>query len=130
MKVIIFGSTGAIGTALISILSKEQPSWSIYAVTRDRNKYSKTFAEYPNVQLVQGDPHDKDHVMKLSADKDLVYSCIGFTNYEAKYWARNWSPSLIIYSPDPRNSAVRNSSFATTCMRTDRGKGFPLTHPW
>jgi nucleoside-diphosphate-sugar epimerase len=26
----------------------------------------------------------------LSADKDIVYSCVGFSRYEAKYWNKHW----------------------------------------
>lgn len=45
---------------------------------------------YPNVKVLQGDPNDKESTLTLSADKDIVYSCVGFHRYEAKYWAKHW----------------------------------------
>ena len=94
MKVIVFGSTGAIGQCLIEILSRDQPKWEIFAVTRSLPSDVKKFDAYPNVQVTQGDPNDKESTLQLSADKDIVYSCVGFPRYEAKYWAKHWPPLL------------------------------------
>ena len=88
MKVIIFGSTGPIGRTLIAILAKEQPTWEIYAVTRSAS--TDKFDGLTNVQVVQGDPHNKEETMKLSLDKDIVYCCVGFEKYTVKYWAKHW----------------------------------------
>jgi nucleoside-diphosphate-sugar epimerase len=88
MKVVIFGATGAIGAGLIDIIRQNQPSWQVYAVTRDASK--TIIADHPSVKLLQGDPNVKEDVMRLSAGKDIVFSCIGFAQYEAKYWADHW----------------------------------------
>lgn len=87
-RVIIFGSTGAIGRGLVDVLVKQQPTWEIFAATRGTK--SDLFKSFPTVKIIQADPNDKDAVMDASADKDIIYSCIGFTRYEAKYWAKNW----------------------------------------
>lgn len=87
-KVIVFGSTGAVGTHLVTILSKKQPTWEIHAVTRSSS--SNKFSELPNVKVIQGDPNKRDEVLKLSADKAIIYACIGFPKYERKYWAKHW----------------------------------------
>lgn len=86
--VIVFGSTGAIGRHLINILVKEQPTWKIFAVSRSES--TDKFDGLSNVQVVQGDPNARDQVLKLSANKDIIYSCVGFSRYEAKYWAKHW----------------------------------------
>jgi nucleoside-diphosphate-sugar epimerase len=92
-KVVIFGSTGAIGTHLIEYLSKEYPNWEIHAVTRNADSSSrlKTMLPLlPNVQMVVGDPFDKLSVLDLTKDCDIIVSCIGFHLYERKYWAQHW----------------------------------------
>jgi nucleoside-diphosphate-sugar epimerase len=86
-KVIVFGSSGGIGSKLVEILSKEQPSWEIVAVSRSS---AEKFAQYSNVKVVPGDATNKTEVMELTADKDIVYACIGFPKYEKKYWATTW----------------------------------------
>jgi nucleoside-diphosphate-sugar epimerase len=90
-KVVIFGSSGAIGTHLAEYLSKEYPHWEIHAVTRNADSLSrlKTMS-LPNVQIVTGDPFDKQSVLDLTKDCDIIVSCIGFHLYEAKYWAKHW----------------------------------------
>lgn len=87
-KVIIFGSTGAIGRHLIEILVKEQPTWQITAVTRD--PWTGTFDGMTNVNVVEGDPNSREQVLELSRDQDIIYSCVGFDRYEAKYWGEHW----------------------------------------
>jgi nucleoside-diphosphate-sugar epimerase len=88
MKAIIFGATGAIGLGLVEILSKKQPNWEIFAVTRSET--SDKFSQFPNVKVVQGNPNNKEDTMSLCSDKDIVFSTIGFTKYETKYWAEHW----------------------------------------
>lgn len=87
MKVIVFGSTGPIGRTLIEILAKEEPSWEIFAATRSS---TNKFEGLKNVHVVQADPNNREETMKLSADKDLVYCCVGFARYKVKYWAKHW----------------------------------------
>lgn len=88
-KVIVFGSSGAIGSKLVEILSKKEPSWEIFAVSRSS---AGKFSELSNVKVVPGDATNKDEVMKLTVDKDIVYACIGFPKYEKKFWAKTWPP--------------------------------------
>lgn len=87
-KVIVFGSTGAIGRHLVDILSKEQPNWEIFAATRSTS--TDKFDGLSNVKVVQADPNNREQVLEVSKDKDIVYSCIGFARYEAKFWAKHW----------------------------------------
>ena len=89
-KVIVFGSTGAVGSTLVSILSEKEPTWEIHAVTRRNPSEVEKFKGLSNVKVVQGDPNDKESTMKLCADKSIVYACIGFPQYERKYWAKHW----------------------------------------
>mmetsp|Transcript_51537 Transcript_51537/g.124426 ORF Transcript_51537/g.124426 Transcript_51537/m.124426 type:complete len:337 (+) Transcript_51537:538-1548(+) len=96
-SVIVFGATGAIGRELIDVMSTQQPdSWNIYAVTRDGDTAStrEKFGRYPNVEIVQGDATDRQSVLRLCSDKDIVYSTIGFAQYEAKIWAERW-PAVV-----------------------------------
>jgi nucleoside-diphosphate-sugar epimerase len=89
-KVIVFGATGAIGTSLVEILSAEHADWEILPVTRSVKGASRLASmNLPNVTMVEGDPLDKESVLKLTTDCDIVYSCIGF-QYERKYWAKHW----------------------------------------
>eukprot|EP00934_Nitzschia_sp_Nitz4_P003740 Nitzschia sp. Nitz4//scaffold45_size130396//64339//65325//NITZ4_003451-RA/size130396-processed-gene-0.188-mRNA-1//1//CDS//3329552404//3730//frame0 len=87
-RVIVFGSTGAIGRSLVSILAEEQPQWEILAATRGSS--SDKFDKLPNVKVVQVDPNNKEDVLKATADVDIVYATIGFPQYQAKFWAKNW----------------------------------------
>lgn len=68
MKVIVFGSTGPVGRTLVEILSKEQPTWEIFAVTRSS---TNKFDNLKNVVILQGDAFNKEETMKLSEDKDM-----------------------------------------------------------
>ncbi|CAJ1969710.1 unnamed protein product [Cylindrotheca closterium] len=86
-KVIVFGSSGAIGTSLVGILSEKQPAWEITAVARSA---ADKFDDLKNVTVVPGDATDKSSVMKLCKGQDLVFCCIGFPKYETKYWAETW----------------------------------------
>lgn len=87
-KVIVFGSTGAIGRHLIAVMSQQAHNWDIVAVTRSAS--TDKFSQFPKVQVAQGDASDKDAVLELCKGMDIVYSCIGFPKYETKYWAKQW----------------------------------------
>jgi nucleoside-diphosphate-sugar epimerase len=90
-RVLVFGSTGVIGTALVKILSKDHPSWHILAVSRHNDGKSRLAKmELPNVTTVAGDPFNKTQVQELAAPCDMIYFCVGFHRYEAKYWAKHW----------------------------------------
>ena len=88
MKVIVYGATGVIGLGLIDLLSTENPDWQIFAVSR--SDCSEKFAKYDNVNVLRGDPKEKEETLSLCADKDLVYSTLGVSKYEAKHWAKEW----------------------------------------
>jgi nucleoside-diphosphate-sugar epimerase len=90
-RVIVFGSTGAIGTSLVEILSKDHPSWEIQAVSRTNDGKSRLAKmKLPNVSIVVGDPFNKIQVQELAAPCDMIYFCVGFHLYEAKYWTKHW----------------------------------------
>jgi len=90
-SVIIFGSTGVIGTFLAEYLSKQHPGWKIKAVTRSTANESRlSKLNLPNVTTVAGDPFDKDQVLALCEECQKVYCCIGFHKYETPYWAKHW----------------------------------------
>eukprot|EP00980_Cylindrotheca_fusiformis_P016894 scaffold5114_cov67-Cylindrotheca_fusiformis.AAC.12 len=86
-KVIVFGSSGATGSKLVEILSQQEPSWDIWAVSRSAKG---KFDAFKNVKVVSGDATNKTEVLRLTADKDIIYSCIGFPKYERKFWAKTW----------------------------------------
>jgi nucleoside-diphosphate-sugar epimerase len=90
-KVVVFGATGVIGTSLVEVISTEHATWEILAVTRSIKGTSRLASmKLPNVTMVEGDPFDTENVLKLTADCDIVYSCIGFHRYERNYWAKYW----------------------------------------
>jgi len=96
---IIFGSTGAIGTSLAEYLSSAHPTWKIRAVSRslstDSRRSRLAKMNLPNVTMVQGSPsEDKEQVLQLCQDADLIFCCVGFPQYEAKYWAKHW-PKIV-----------------------------------
>lgn len=89
--VLIFGATGAVGTALAERLSAEQADWKIRAVSRKADGSSRLDKmSLSNVTVVAGDPMDKDRVLELTKDVDVVVSCIGLHKYQAKYWNKHW----------------------------------------
>jgi len=90
-RVIIFGATGATGTSLAQRLSAEHPDWHILAVTRSTSSKSR-LSEFnlSNVEIIQGDPFDSESVLKITTNCDIIYCCIGFHNYETKYWSKYW----------------------------------------
>ena len=89
-KVLIFGATGPIGTNLIEIICKEQPNWSILAVSRTGGESSRLARlNLPQVTMVKSDIENLEDARQLTQDVDLVYCCIGL-QYEAKYWAAHW----------------------------------------
>jgi len=91
-KVIVFGSTGPIGTQLIEIITKEQPLWKILAVSRSgaQSKSHLSSRGLTNVTIVKGDVENLENVQSLTRDVDLVYCCVGFERYERKFWAEHW----------------------------------------
>jgi nucleoside-diphosphate-sugar epimerase len=66
----------------------------------------------PNVTMVEGDPFDEESVLKMTADCDIVFSCIGFHRYEGKYWAKHW-PRIVLENllaalkPDSTNGSMQ-----------------------
>jgi nucleoside-diphosphate-sugar epimerase len=111
-KVIVFGATGAIGTSLVEILSPEHEGWEILAVSRSVKGTSRLASmDLPNVTMVEGDPFDKESVLKLTADCDIVYSCIGFHRDEQKYWVEHWpivlENLLAAVKPDATNGSMQ-----------------------
>lgn len=91
-KVIVFGSTGAIGTSLIEILTEKQPTWEIVAVSRSGPTMDSSLAklQLSRVTIVKGDVEDKDCVQELCKDVQLVFCTVGFARYERKYWSEHW----------------------------------------
>ena len=89
--VLIFGATGAVGTALAERLSAEQANWKIRAVSRKADGSSRLEqASLSNVTVVAGDPMDKDQVLELTKDVDIIVSCIGLHKYQASFWNKHW----------------------------------------
>lgn len=86
----MFGATGAIGTALIQIMSEKQPSWEILAVSRSGPKKDCPLTKIPRVTMVKGDVEDIKSVKELTKNVQLVFSTVGFVHYETKYWAKHW----------------------------------------
>ena len=83
-KVVVFGSTRAIGMQLITTLSKNYTNWEIVAVVCRRGNNnnnsllsfsSTTLPTNNNIRIVQGDSTNKDDVLSLSQDADIVFSC-------------------------------------------------------
>lgn len=90
-KIVIYGATGAIGTNMIEIMSKKQPGWTILAASRSGGVSSHLATlKLPNVQMVKGNVEDLENARELTKDADMVYCCIGYPQYEAKYWAEHW----------------------------------------
>ena len=93
--VLIYGATGAIGTNLIQIISREQPDWTILAATRSGGATSYLASlNLPNVSLVKSDIENLEDARKITENVDMVFSCIGFPEYEVKYWATHW-PTVV-----------------------------------
>jgi nucleoside-diphosphate-sugar epimerase len=42
------------------------------------------------VTVVEGDVEDLSRVLELTKDVDIIYSCVGFIQYERKYWSKHW----------------------------------------
>lgn len=109
MKVIVFGATGVIGLGLIDLLSTNHPEWQIFAVSRSDSSSDK-FTQYRNVDLLKGDPSNREETLALCADKDLIFSTLGVSKYEAKHWGEKW-PLIVdnlleASSQDPKQKFV------------------------
>jgi nucleoside-diphosphate-sugar epimerase len=90
-KIVVYGATGAIGTNLIEIMSKNHSDWTILAASRSGGASSYLASlKLPNVHLVKGDIEVIEDARKLTQDVDMVFSCLGFPQYEVKYWAAHW----------------------------------------
>ena len=94
MKATVFGSTGPIGSELVRILSVEHTDWQIKAVSRVSNVVPASFEKLGNVKMATADALSRADVLNACTDADLVYCCIGFPQYERKYWAENW-PKIV-----------------------------------
>mmetsp|Transcript_22406 Transcript_22406/g.33163 ORF Transcript_22406/g.33163 Transcript_22406/m.33163 type:complete len:331 (-) Transcript_22406:179-1171(-) len=87
-RVVVFGSTGVIGSLLVQVIAEKQPTWKIEAVSRSPG--SSRFASLSNVKMVQGDAEDRDRMIEICSGAHTVYVAIGFPKYETKYWAEHW----------------------------------------
>ena len=77
-RVIVFGSTRAIGTQLVTSLSMQHPTWDIVAVVKRGSfvgSYSTSFDHLLNVSICYGDSTNKHDVLTLSQNADIVFSC-------------------------------------------------------
>jgi nucleoside-diphosphate-sugar epimerase len=93
MNVVVFGSTGPIGSSLVNLLSNNHPDWTIMAATRSPDLEKSRLQHFPslsNVKMVQCDAFNRESVLSVSKGCDIMYSCIGFVRYERKYWAEHW----------------------------------------
>lgn len=89
--IVIFGATGAVGTSLAQQLSATQPDWQVQAISRQADGSSRLERlELANVSVVKGDPFDKENVLALTKEADIIVACIGFHKYQAKYWAKHF----------------------------------------
>lgn len=89
-NVVVFGSTGSIGTSLVEFLAKEHPNWTIQAVSRSSKTSRVSELKLANVTMVQGNIEDSADVLRLCENCDIVYCCVGFSQYAVKYWAQHW----------------------------------------
>jgi nucleoside-diphosphate-sugar epimerase len=90
-KVLVYGATGTIGTNLIQIISKKQPEWTVLAATRSGGAGSYLAAlNLKNVEMIQSDIENLEDARTLTTDVDLVFCCVGFLQYQVKYWATHW----------------------------------------
>ena len=91
-KIVVFGATGSVGTDLIEIVSNNEPNWKIVAVSRSGPKTNARLASLhlPKVDIVKGDVEDLESAKQITNDADMVFSCVGFVQYEQRYWVRHW----------------------------------------
>ena len=97
--VVVLGATSALGRALLSVLAKQEPSWIIRAVTRDPlAAEGMPELTLPTVQILQGNPLDRDSLQSVTADADIVFQCLTrlhpTTRRPKRYQAEHW-PALI-----------------------------------
>lgn len=83
MKVLVIGSTGAMGTAVIqSLLTKRHRDINIMAMTRDLSSQQAAalskFGDGKNVELVQGDLNDEESVRRAMKGVDAVFCNTAF----------------------------------------------------
>ena len=91
-KIVVFGATGSVGTDLIEIVSNNEPNWKIVAVSRSGPNTNARLASLhlPNVDIVKGDVEDLESAKQITNDADMVFSCVGFVQYEQRYWVKHW----------------------------------------
>jgi len=87
-RVVVFGSTGVIGSLLVQLIAEKQPTWKIDAVSRSSG--SSRFASLSNVAMVQGDAEDQERTIEICTGAHIVYVAIGFPKYQTKYWGEHW----------------------------------------
>ena len=90
-NILIYGATGAIGTNLVQIVSREHPDWTVLAASRSGGPNSYlALLNLHNVTLVKSDIENLEDARQITQGVDIVFSCIGFPEYEVKYWAAHW----------------------------------------
>ena len=80
-KICILGGTGFVGRHIIAQLANQDIK--IRLLTRDRERHRDVFV-FPNVELVEADPHDLQVLKKAFADVDAVINLVGILNDEYK----------------------------------------------
>ena len=91
-KIVVFGATGSVGTDLIEIITENEPKWKIVAASRSGPSAETRLSSLnlPNVEIVKGNVEDLESAKQITADADMVFSSVGFVQYEQKYWAEHW----------------------------------------
>ena len=108
-KIVVFGATGSVGTDLIEIVSNNEPNWKIVAVSRSGPNTNARLASLhlPNVDIVKGDVEDLESAKQITNDADMVFSCVGFVQYEQPFsnTTRVLLPVFPRYWPDRATSS-------------------------
>mmetsp|Transcript_13968 Transcript_13968/g.32403 ORF Transcript_13968/g.32403 Transcript_13968/m.32403 type:complete len:418 (+) Transcript_13968:44-1297(+) len=82
-KVVVFGSSGAVGSCLVGIIAKNHPDWEVVGVPcSDR------------LGAVLDVLEDLDSMEELTSNVDMVYSCVELPRYQRSYWAEHW-PAIL-----------------------------------
>lgn len=80
MKILILGGTGAMGTSLVSILSRRRDN-SLFITSRKRR-----ISQRDNIEYIQGNAHDNNFLIKLLNDKyyDTIVDFMVYSTEEFK----------------------------------------------
>ena len=80
MKILILGGTGAMGTSLVSILSRRRDN-NLFITSRKRR-----ISQRDNVEYIQGNAHDNNFLIKLLSSKyyDTVIDFMAYSTDEFK----------------------------------------------